>query len=69
LQVGDRIIALAQGSGAFVDMYQAPLEEVVQTIRGAPNTVLQLKVLPAGAAPNTPPRTVVILRDQIKFKK
>jgi len=69
LQVGDRIVALAQGGGAFVDVYEAPLEEVVKAVRGAPNTLLKLQVVPAGAAPNTPPRTVLIMRDQIKFKK
>jgi hypothetical protein len=69
LQVGDRIVALAQGNSAFVEVYDASLQEIVQTIRGAPNTLLKLKVQSAGAAPNTPPRTVVILRDQIKFKK
>lgn len=69
LQVGDRIVALAQGGGAFVDVYDAPLADIVQAVRGAPKTVLQLKVIPANAAPNTPPKTIVIMRDQIKFKK
>jgi len=69
LQVGDRIIALAQGGGTFVDVYEAPLADIVQAVRGPPGTLLQLKVLPAGAAPNTPPKTVLIMRDQIKFKK
>jgi hypothetical protein len=69
LQVGDRIIALAQGGGPFVDAYEAPFEEIIKAIRGAPNTLLQLKILPAGAAPNAPAKTVSIMRDQIKFKK
>jgi len=69
LQVGDRIVALAQGSGPFVEVYEAPLADIVQAVRGAPRTILQLKVMPAGASPSAMPRTVVILRDQIKFKK
>jgi hypothetical protein len=38
-------------------------------VRGAPNTILQLQVMAADAPPNSPPRTVAILRDQVKFKK
>lgn len=69
LQVGDRIVALAQGDGAFVDLHEVGLQDIVQNIRGLPNSWLQLKVVPAGAAPNSPPKTVLIVRDQIKFKK
>jgi hypothetical protein len=69
LQVGDRIVALAQGDGAFVDLHEVGLQDIVQNVRGLPNSWLQLKVVPAGAAPNSPPKTVLIVRDQIKFKK
>jgi hypothetical protein len=69
LHVGDRIVALAQGDNVFVDLHELPLSDIVQTIRGAPNTLVQLQILPAGAAPNSTPRTVSIMRDQIKFKK
>ena len=69
LKSGDRIVAIAQANGAFVDLSEVPLKNVVDAIRGAPNTMLQLKVVPAGAAPNTPPKTVLIMRDQVKFKK
>ena len=69
LRVGDRIVALAQGDNVFVDLHELPLSDIVQTIRGAPNTLVQLQVLSADAAPNSAPRTVSITRDQIKFKK
>ncbi len=69
LHPGDRIVALAQGDNAFVDAGNLPLEEVVKMIRGAPGTTLQLQVLPADATPNSPPRTISIVRDQIKFKR
>jgi C-terminal processing protease CtpA/Prc len=52
-----------------MDMNEVPLQNVVEAIRGAPNTMLQLKVVPAGAGPNTPPKTVIIVRDQVKFKR
>ena len=69
LKSGDRIVAIAQAGGGFMDLNEVPLQSVVEAIRGAPNTMLQLKVISAGAAPNTPPRTVIIVRDQIKFKQ
>ena len=69
LKSGDRIVAIAQAGGGFMDLNEVPLQNIVEAIRGAPNTMLQLKVISAGAAPNTPPITVVIVRDQIKFKR
>jgi hypothetical protein len=69
LHVGDRIVGLAQGNNLFVDIHDLPLQDIVQTIRGAPNTLLQLQILPAGAPPNSAPRIVSIMRDQIKFKR
>lgn len=69
LNKGDRIVAIAQAGGSFMDLNELPLQNVVEAIRGAPNTMLQLKVIPSGAAPNTAPKTVIIVRDQVKFKK
>ena len=69
LQIGDRIVALARGDNLFVDLHDLSLQDVVQVIRGAPNTLVQLKVISADAPLNSPPRTVSIIRDQIKFKK
>jgi hypothetical protein len=66
---GDRIVALAQGDGAFVDARGLPLKDIVDMVRGAPNTTLQLQLLDADAGPETPPRTVSILRNQLKFKR
>lgn len=69
LHKGDRIVGLAQGDNAFVDTHNASLGDVVQMIRGAPGTLVQLQVLPADAAPDSPPHTVTIWRDQLKFKR
>jgi hypothetical protein len=66
---GDRIVALAQGDGAFVDARGLPLKDIVDMVRGTPNTTLQLQLLGADAGPETPPRTVSILRNQLKFKR
>ena len=69
LHPGDRIVGLAQGDSSFTDTHSVPLDKVVEMVRGAPNTILQLQVLPADAPPNSTPVTVAILRDQIKFKR
>ena len=66
---GDRILALAQGENAFVAVQGVTLQDVVQMVRGAPGTVLQLQVLAADATPGSQPRIVSITRDQIKFKR
>ncbi|MFO1512365.1 MAG: PDZ domain-containing protein [Verrucomicrobiota bacterium] len=66
---GDRILALAQGNSAFVDARDVPLVDIVNMVRGAPGTLLQLQVLPANAPPNSAPRTVSVIRDQVKFKR
>jgi PDZ domain len=69
LHQGDRILAFAQGNNAFVDARGLSMQDLVQGIRGAPGTLLQLQVLPADASPGVSPRTIAIVRDQIKFKR
>jgi PDZ domain len=68
LHAGDRIVAWAGADGLFVNAQNLPLQQVVQAIRGAPNTALQLQIIPAGAPPDSAPQTISIMRDQIKFK-
>ena len=48
LQANDRIVAVAQGDGDFVDVADTKLREVVKLIRGAADTKVRLKVFPAG---------------------
>jgi hypothetical protein len=69
IRPGDRIVALAQGDNSFIDAHNVPLEKIVEMVRGAPNTILQIQVVSADAPPSSAPRTVAILRDQIKFKR
>jgi hypothetical protein len=66
---GDRILGLAQGDNSFVDVRGVPLKNVVDMIRGAPGSVLQLQVLSADAPPGSQPQIVSITRDQLKFKR
>lgn len=69
LHPGDRILAVAQGDNVFVDARTLNLQELVQNIRGAPGSLIQLQVAPADAPPDSPPRTVILQRSQIKFKR
>jgi len=66
---GDRILAVAQGDNAFVDARNLSLGELVQAIRGALGTPVQLQILPAAAPLGSPPATVTLLRAQIKSKR
>jgi hypothetical protein len=69
IQPGDRILAVGDGNNSFVDARGVPLADLVQMIRGAPGTLVQLQLLPADAPPNSLPRTVSIVRGQIKLKQ
>ncbi|SPE62502.1 exported hypothetical protein [Verrucomicrobia bacterium] len=66
---GDRILALAQGDNSFVGTQGLALADIVQMIRGAPGTQLQLQILPGDAPAGAPPQTISVIRDQIRFKR
>ncbi len=65
LQINDRIVAVAQGNGEFEDIIGWRLDAAVAKIKGKKGTVVRLKVLPAGAALSTPPKTVTLTREKI----
>jgi hypothetical protein len=69
LHEGDRILALAQGDSSFITAQGVPLADLVKMIRGLPGTTLQLQVLSADAPAGTPPQTISLVRDQLKFKR
>jgi carboxyl-terminal processing protease len=68
IREGDRIVAIAQGDSVFLDARNAPLQDIIAAIRGAPGTPVQLQVISADS-PDSPPRTVTIVRDQIRHKQ
>jgi hypothetical protein len=39
------------------------------SLRGAPGTLVQLRIVPADAGPDSVPRTVAIVREQIRHKQ
>lgn len=66
---GDRIVGVAQGDGVFLNARGLPLQDLVQAIRGERGTMVQLQLLSADSPPDSAPRTVTILRDQIRHKQ
>ncbi len=70
LKPGDKIIGVGQGDkGPLVDVVAWRLDDVVDLIRGPRNTVVRLQVMPAKAGPNSPARTVRLVRNTIKLEK
>ena len=68
LHADDRITGVAQGDGDMVDVVGWRLTDVVSLIRGTPGTTVRLQILPAGAAPGSPEKTISFVRDTIKLE-
>jgi carboxyl-terminal processing protease len=68
LKVGDRITAVAQGSGEFADVRDMRLDKVVEQIRGKKGTKVRLLVIPADSPDPSKRKTVELVRDEIKLK-
>jgi len=49
IHINDKIIAVAQGSGPWIDIIDMKLRNAVQLIRGQKDTVVRLRVVPADA--------------------
>lgn len=65
LQPGDRVLSVAQGDqGLWRNAVGEPLAKVIQQIRGATDSVVQLRVLPRGMAAT---RVVRLVRAPIQF--
>lgn len=69
LQVGDRIVGVAQGpTQAMDDVVGRRLDDTVALIRGAVGSTVRLDVLPADNGPDAPSKTVVLVRNTIKIQ-
>ncbi|HWY85287.1 MAG TPA: carboxy terminal-processing peptidase [Gemmataceae bacterium] len=65
LKPNDKIIAVAQGDGKFVDVVDMRLRDAVKLIRGPKGTKVELKVVPAG---KLEPVIYTLTRQQIEIK-
>ncbi len=69
LNIGDRIVGIAQGGGiVMTDLQGWRLDDAVDLIRGAPDSVVQLQVLPANAGPDEKPKLVSLVRKTISLQ-
>jgi len=69
LKPEDRITGVGEGGGEVVDVIGWRLDDVVQKIRGPGGTRVRLQLLPAGAAPGSPEKTIELVRDKIKLEE
>ena len=69
IKVGDRITAVAQGEGDFVESVDMKLDKVVEMIRGKENTVVRLRVIPAIATDPSARKVIEITRQEVKLKE
>jgi len=65
VQVGDRIVAVAQKNGEPVDVVNMSLNKAVRLIRGPKGTEVILTIIPEGSSSET---LVPLVRDKIKVK-
>lgn len=69
LSVKDRITAVGQGtSGPMTDVVGWRIDDVVQLIRGKGNTVVRLQILPVGAVPGSPEKTLQFTRGKVTLE-
>ena len=69
LSANDRIIAVGEGKkGKMVDVVGWRLDDVVQIIRGKVGTTVRLQILPAGAAPGSPEKTLELVRNKVTLE-
>jgi carboxyl-terminal processing protease len=68
LKVGDRISAVAQGPGEYVDVRDMRLDKVVEMIRGKKGTKVRLLAIPANASDPAQRKNVDLVRDEINLK-
>lgn len=68
LKVGDRIVAVSQKANTEgTDLFDMPLAQAVDLIRGPKGTDVTLTIIPAGADQSTR-KTVTIRRDEIRLE-
>ena len=70
LAVGDRITGVGQGpDGPIKEVMGTRLDEVVQMIRGAKDSIVRLDILPADAGADGGHRVISLVRDKISLEK
>ncbi len=70
VKVGDRVVGVGQGEhGPIVDVVGWRLDDVVEKIRGAKDTVVRLEILPADAGPDGKHMTIALTRKKVSIEE
>ncbi len=69
LRPGDQIISVAEDGKEPVDIGNMPLSRAIELIRGKKGTTVDLTIVPADPGRETTPRTVRIMRDEVKLEQ
>ena len=69
LKAGDKIISVGQGEEEAVDVIGWRLDDVVDMIRGAKDTIVKLEIMPAVGEAAGSTREVAIVRDKIQLEE
>jgi len=69
LKVGDRIVGVAQGQGAFTDVLGWRIDDVVQLVRGEKGSTVRLDVIPGDAGVDAKHVTVSMVRKKISMEE
>ena len=67
LKPNDKIEAVAQGDGPFVEAVGMKLDRLVQMIRGEKGSVVRMRVIPADAIDPSTRVVITLVRDEIKL--
>lgn len=67
LKPNDKIEAIAQGDGPWIEAVGMKLDRLVQLIRGEKGTVVRLRVIPSDAIDPSTRVTIALTRDEIKL--
>jgi len=69
INASDRIVGVGDGKdGKLQDVIGWRLDDVVQLIRGKEGTFVRLQIMPAGATPGAPEKTVTLKRSKITLE-
>jgi carboxyl-terminal processing protease len=69
LHTNDRIAGVGQGDEEIVDIIGWRLDDVVDLIRGPKDTVVRLRIIPAGAASEAETKVISITRGTVKLEE
>lgn len=69
LKPGDRIIGVGQSGENMVDVVGWRLRDVVDLIRGPRESEVRLRILPGSTGSDTQPRTITLVRNEIKLEE